>query len=103
MFIDVMGKYLPCIEEVLEDNSMAKPKQVLDLGCRSGAWWVYNFHHSISQFFLRILDVVRDFLKVNCMGVDFVPIQALWVAIFTTWCGLSSQCASEICPQTACS
>jgi hypothetical protein len=38
MFIDVMGKYLPCIEEVLEDNSMAKPKQVLDLGCRSGAW-----------------------------------------------------------------
>jgi ribosomal protein L11 methylase PrmA len=38
MLMGVVGKYPPCMEEVLEDRFPAEPKQVLDLGCGSGAW-----------------------------------------------------------------
>ncbi|KAF8665361.1 hypothetical protein AX16_000380 [Volvariella volvacea WC 439] len=61
MFIEVMGKYPPPMEEVMRGDDPEQPKQCLDLGCGSGSW---------------IMDVARDFPNCNAVAVDLVPMQS---------------------------
>lgn len=41
MFAQVMGKYPPCLHEVLADDDPTLVKSCLDLGCGSGSWSVF--------------------------------------------------------------
>jgi predicted TPR repeat methyltransferase len=52
MLMGLMGKYPPCMEEVLEDNFPGDQKQILDLGCGSGAWYVRSCFPFASSLFL---------------------------------------------------
>jgi len=62
MFMEVMGRYPPPMEEVLAIPPPGEqPVTCLDLGCGSGCW---------------ILDVARDFPHCLCVAVDLVPMQA---------------------------
>ena len=38
MFVEVMGKYPPCLPEIMQDNVPGERKACLDLGCGSGVW-----------------------------------------------------------------
>lgn len=40
MFMEIMGKYPPGMEEVMADDIPGETKAVLDLGCGSGSWYV---------------------------------------------------------------
>ncbi len=40
MFMEVMGKYAPPMEEVLADDTPGEIKTCVDLGCGSGSWFV---------------------------------------------------------------
>ncbi|EKM51768.1 uncharacterized protein PHACADRAFT_127622 [Phanerochaete carnosa HHB-10118-sp] len=59
MFIEIMGKYPPPMEDVLADTP-GEDRAAVDLGCGSGSW---------------ILDVARDFPHCSCVAVDLVPMQ----------------------------
>ncbi|OCH88758.1 S-adenosyl-L-methionine-dependent methyltransferase [Obba rivulosa] len=59
MFMEVMGRYPPPMEEILAD-SPDEHKSVVDLGCGSGSW---------------IMDVARDFPHCSAVAVDLVPMQ----------------------------
>ncbi|KAF8204302.1 hypothetical protein K438DRAFT_1580170 [Mycena galopus ATCC 62051] len=62
MFIEVMGKYPPCLPEVMRDDTVGETKACLDLGCGSGAW---------------IMQVAREFPNSTTVAVDLVPMQSL--------------------------
>ncbi|KAJ3717267.1 hypothetical protein DFJ43DRAFT_1099560 [Lentinula guzmanii] len=64
MFMEVMGKYPPCMEEVMTDDIPGETKAVLDLGCGSGRW---------------IMDVARDFPYCSAVAVDLVPMQSIYM------------------------
>ncbi len=40
MFIEIMGKYVPPLEAIMQDDVPGETKAVLDLGCGSGSWFV---------------------------------------------------------------
>ncbi|KAI0348125.1 hypothetical protein BDW22DRAFT_1350275 [Trametopsis cervina] len=61
MFMEVMGKYVPPMYDVLAD-APGEQKACVDLGCGSGSW---------------ILDVAHDFPHVSAVAVDLVPMQVL--------------------------
>ncbi|KAF9654170.1 hypothetical protein BDM02DRAFT_41922 [Thelephora ganbajun] len=61
MFMEVMGRYPPPMEEVLAVPAPGeRPVACLDLGCGSGCW---------------LLDVARDFPHCSCVAVDLIPMQ----------------------------
>ncbi|OJT08457.1 hypothetical protein TRAPUB_640 [Trametes pubescens] len=60
MFMEAMGKYPHCMEEVLADDEPEVQKTCVDLGCGSGSW---------------ILDVAKDFPHCSAVAVDLVPMQ----------------------------
>ncbi|KAI0361087.1 hypothetical protein OH77DRAFT_1417285 [Trametes cingulata] len=60
MFMEVMGKYPPCLPDILADDTPGVTKTCVDLGCGSGSW---------------ILDVARDFPHCSAVAVDLVPMQ----------------------------
>ncbi len=39
MFMEAMGKYPHCMEEVLADDEPEVQKTCVDLGCGSGSWY----------------------------------------------------------------
>jgi len=61
MFRELMGKYPPGLEEIMEDNVPGETKACLDLGCGSGSW---------------IMEVARDFPHCSAVAVDLVPMQS---------------------------
>ncbi|KAJ3879675.1 hypothetical protein F5051DRAFT_451309 [Lentinula edodes] len=64
LFMEIMGKYPPCMEEVMADDVPGETKAVLDLGCGSGSW---------------IMDVARDFAHCSAVAVDLVPMQSIYM------------------------
>jgi len=62
MFIEVMGKYPPCLPEIMRDDVPGETKACLDLGCGSGAW---------------IMELAREYPNSLCVAVDLVPMQSL--------------------------
>ena len=44
MINKIMGKYAPPLPEVMADNVPGETKAVLDLGCGSGSWYVYELN-----------------------------------------------------------
>ncbi|KAJ3936395.1 MAG: hypothetical protein NXY57DRAFT_957277 [Lentinula lateritia] len=64
LFMEIMGKYPPCMEEVMADDVPGEIKAVLDLGCGSGSW---------------IMDVARDFAHCSAVAVDLVPMQSIYM------------------------
>ncbi|KAI0830806.1 hypothetical protein BC628DRAFT_1312421 [Trametes gibbosa] len=60
MFMEAMGKYPHCLNEVLADDPSGEAKTCVDLGCGSGSW---------------ILDVAQDFPHCSAVAVDLVPMQ----------------------------
>ncbi|KAJ7070618.1 hypothetical protein C8F01DRAFT_1107088 [Mycena amicta] len=62
MFIQIMGKYPPCLPQIMADNVPGETKAVLDLGCGSGAW---------------IMDRAREFPNCIAVAVDLVPMQSI--------------------------
>ena len=83
MFIEIMGRYPPPMEEVLAVPPPGeRPVACLDLGCGSGCWCVFSsryntsFPHNVYLSF-RILDVARDFPHCSCVAVDLIPMQAM--------------------------
>ncbi|EMD42323.1 hypothetical protein CERSUDRAFT_79907 [Gelatoporia subvermispora B] len=63
MFMEVMGKYPPPMDEVLAE-SPDHIKSAVDLGCGSGSW---------------ILDVARDYPDCSAVAVDLVPMQVRYM------------------------
>ncbi|KIK70473.1 hypothetical protein GYMLUDRAFT_32497 [Collybiopsis luxurians FD-317 M1] len=62
MFIEIMGKYPPFMEQVMADDVPGETKAVLDLGCGSGSW---------------IMETARDFPHCTAVAVDLVPMQSI--------------------------
>ncbi|KAJ7036184.1 S-adenosyl-L-methionine-dependent methyltransferase [Mycena alexandri] len=64
MFKAVLGKYPPCLPEIMQPDGdeSAEPKACLDLGCGCGLW---------------IMELAREFPKCLAVGVDLVPMQSL--------------------------
>ncbi|KZT08601.1 uncharacterized protein LAESUDRAFT_648271 [Laetiporus sulphureus 93-53] len=62
MFAEVMGRYVPPLPHILEDDTPGERKTCVDFGCGSGSW---------------ILDVARDFPHCDTVAVDLVPMQSL--------------------------
>ncbi|KAI0639896.1 hypothetical protein C8Q77DRAFT_1083515 [Trametes polyzona] len=60
MFQEAMGRYPPCLPEVLADDTPGVTKTCVDLGCGSGSW---------------IIDVAKDFPHCSAVAVDLVPMQ----------------------------
>ena len=44
MINKIMGKYAPPLPEVMANNVPGETKAVLDLGCGSGSWYVYELN-----------------------------------------------------------
>lgn len=61
MFIEIMGKYPPCLPGILQDDVPGEPKACLDLGCGSGAW---------------IMELARDYPSSLALGIDLAPKQS---------------------------
>ncbi|KAJ7204464.1 hypothetical protein GGX14DRAFT_460500 [Mycena pura] len=61
MFVEVMGKYPPCLPEIMQDNVPGERKACLDLGCGSGVW---------------IMGLATEFPESLCVAVDLVPMQS---------------------------
>ncbi|KAJ3845565.1 hypothetical protein EV361DRAFT_875558 [Lentinula raphanica] len=66
ILMEIMGKYPPCMEEVMADDVPGETKAVLDLGCGSGSW---------------IMDVARDFPHCSAVAVDLVPMQSIYMPL----------------------
>ncbi|KAE9409255.1 hypothetical protein BT96DRAFT_806961 [Gymnopus androsaceus JB14] len=64
MFMEIMGKYPPGMDEVMADDVPGETKAVLDLGCGSGSW---------------IMEAARDFSHCTAVAVDLVPMQSMYV------------------------
>ncbi|KAF7347471.1 hypothetical protein MVEN_01503200 [Mycena venus] len=62
MFIEVMGKYPPCLPDIMRDDVPGETKACLDLGCGSGAW---------------IMELAREYPNSLAVAVDLVPMQSL--------------------------
>ncbi|KAJ7755057.1 hypothetical protein DFH07DRAFT_500073 [Mycena maculata] len=62
MFVEVMGKYPPCLPEIMQDDVPGETKACLDLGCGSGVW---------------IMELAREFPRSLAVAVDLVPMQSL--------------------------
>ncbi|KAF7337605.1 hypothetical protein MSAN_02233800 [Mycena sanguinolenta] len=62
MFIEIMGKYPPCLPEVMRDDVPGETKACIDLGCGSGAW---------------IMELAREFPNSQTVAVDLVPMQSV--------------------------
>ncbi|KAJ7687416.1 hypothetical protein B0H17DRAFT_1070141 [Mycena rosella] len=62
MFVELMGKYPPCLPEIMRDDVPGETKACLDLGCGSGAW---------------IMGLAREFPQSLAVAVDLVPMQSL--------------------------
>nr|GAT61372.1 predicted protein [Mycena chlorophos] len=62
MFIEIMGKYPPCLPDVMAEDASGETKSILDLGCGSGTW---------------IMDRAREFPDCLAVAVDLVPMQSL--------------------------
>ncbi|KAJ7116793.1 hypothetical protein C8R43DRAFT_1038078 [Mycena crocata] len=62
MFVDIMGKYPPCLPEIMRDDVPGETKAALDLGCGSGAW---------------IMELAREYPQSLAVAVDLVPMQSL--------------------------
>ncbi|KAJ7103130.1 hypothetical protein B0H15DRAFT_767982 [Mycena belliarum] len=62
MFVEVMGKYPPCLAEIMQDDVPGETKACLDLGCGSGAW---------------IMELAREYPRCLAVAVDLVPMQSL--------------------------
>ncbi|KAJ7708943.1 hypothetical protein B0H17DRAFT_1031304 [Mycena rosella] len=59
IFVKVMGKYPPCLVEIMQDVVPGETKACLDLGCGSGVW---------------IMEVAREFPQSDAVAVDLAPI-----------------------------
>ncbi|KAF7356192.1 hypothetical protein MVEN_00950500 [Mycena venus] len=66
MFIEVMGKYPPCLPDIMRDDVPGEPKACLDLGCGSGAW---------------IMELAREYPNSLAVAVDLVPLQYLTIPV----------------------
>ncbi|KAJ7492216.1 hypothetical protein FB451DRAFT_1551624 [Mycena latifolia] len=79
MFVEVMGKYPPCLPEIMQDDVPGETKACLDLGCGSGAWYVFlsitNDNHLVPPF--RIMELAREFPHCLAVAVDLVPMQSV--------------------------
>ncbi|KAF9021752.1 hypothetical protein BDZ89DRAFT_1198365 [Hymenopellis radicata] len=64
MFTEVMGKYVPPLEAIMQDDIPGETKAVLDLGCGSGSW---------------IMQAAHDFPNCSAVAVDLVPMQSPYV------------------------
>ncbi|KAJ7148908.1 S-adenosyl-L-methionine-dependent methyltransferase [Mycena filopes] len=62
MFIEIMGKYPPCLPDIMRNDVPGETKACLDLGCGSGAW---------------IIELAREFPRSVIVGVDLAPMQSL--------------------------
>ncbi|KAJ7651499.1 hypothetical protein DFH06DRAFT_1187109 [Mycena polygramma] len=62
MFVEIMGKYPPCLPEIMRDDVPGETKACLDLGCGSGAW---------------IMELAREYPQSLAVAVDLVPMQSL--------------------------
>ncbi|KAJ7150329.1 hypothetical protein C8R46DRAFT_1124641 [Mycena filopes] len=62
MFIEIMGKYPPCLPDIMRNDVPGETKACLDLGCGSGAW---------------IMELAREFPQSVTVAVDLVPMQSL--------------------------
>ncbi|KAJ7765253.1 S-adenosyl-L-methionine-dependent methyltransferase [Mycena metata] len=64
MFNEVLGKYPPCLPEIMQPDAddSTEPKACLDLGCGSGMW---------------IMEIAREFPDALAVAVDLVPMQCL--------------------------
>lgn len=81
MFMEIMGKYPPGMDEVMADDVPGETKAVLDLGCGSGSWYVALTLLSlcIPHFGFRIMEAARDFSHCTAVAVDLVPMQSMYV------------------------
>lgn len=78
MFIEIMGKYIPPLPEVMADDVPGEQKAVLDLGCGSGRWFVpvaLLLSGSLTHYF-RIMEAALDFPHCSAVAVDLVPMQS---------------------------
>ncbi|KAJ6520254.1 hypothetical protein C8R45DRAFT_954465 [Mycena sanguinolenta] len=62
MFVEIMGKYPPCLPEVMRNDVPGETKACIDLGCGSGAW---------------IMELAREFPHSQTVAVDLVPMQSV--------------------------
>ena len=79
-FIEIMGKYPPCLPEIMRDDTPGETKACLDLGCGSGAWYAVLGIPRRQLFTAplpRIMELAREFPRGSCVAVDLVPMQSL--------------------------
>ncbi|KAI3622658.1 hypothetical protein WG66_015915 [Moniliophthora roreri] len=62
MFTEIMGKYAPCMDEIMANDTPGETKTILDLGCGSGSW---------------IMEAARDYPHCGAVAVDLVPMQSV--------------------------